>query len=407
MVSNVGILRNPTSVSDFLRLEEEFQARKRAAAQQEQMNAARMKQIEAELSKPDIEGLAQQSMYDFYQGKPLTEQGKAALSTLAAMEGSKTTYQPDEFGNVRAITAQNPYQQFLDQISGASTQETKAQDPLAASRAAIQQRNAEGIQNKYQTIPEAPFDLNKTDLERMAFTPENIPPTLDPFIAESPYGRKQIFDAQLKLMQDRNNPETDIGKMQLDEKRGLVPSGSTDALIAEKTRQTRKEEASLKEDEEKRKKADAEVEKTKNIVKTKISEAVKILFEHPTSAGGLATTTRMVPGKFMPVDVLGTTYSTLQSNTALDKMLQLKAASSTGSTGFGALNEKELQLLIDQIAALDPELPREVQLENLRQIANAFGVEIPELTGKSQNMPRGWSDEKERRYQELKAKMGQ
>lgn len=44
--------------------------------------------------------------------------------------------------------------------------------------------------------------------------------------------------------------------------------------------------------------------------------------------------------------------TTILSSMALDKMMELKAASPTGSTGFGALNEKELEVLQTHIAAL-------------------------------------------------------
>ena len=44
--------------------------------------------------------------------------------------------------------------------------------------------------------------------------------------------------------------------------------------------------------------------------------------------------------------------STIQSRLALAKMMALKAASSTGSTGFGALSEKELKLLTDYQGSL-------------------------------------------------------
>lgn len=44
----------------------------------------------------------------------------------------------------------------------------------------------------------------------------------------------------------------------------------------------------------------------------------------------------------------------LQSGVALDAMLRLKEASATGATGFGALSQKELALLINDIGSLDP-----------------------------------------------------
>jgi len=45
---------------------------------------------------------------------------------------------------------------------------------------------------------------------------------------------------------------------------------------------------------------------------------------------------------------------TLQSSTALDTMLKLKEASSTGATGFGALQKVELELIIAAVGPLDP-----------------------------------------------------
>lgn len=47
--------------------------------------------------------------------------------------------------------------------------------------------------------------------------------------------------------------------------------------------------------------------------------------------------------------------NTLQSGVALGAMQRLKEASSTGATGFGALNGKELDLLINDVGALDPD----------------------------------------------------
>lgn len=46
---------------------------------------------------------------------------------------------------------------------------------------------------------------------------------------------------------------------------------------------------------------------------------------------------------------------TLKSGVALGAIQRLKEASATGATGFGAMNEAELQLLIDDIGALDPD----------------------------------------------------
>lgn len=45
----------------------------------------------------------------------------------------------------------------------------------------------------------------------------------------------------------------------------------------------------------------------------------------------------------------------LKSGVVLEAMQRLKQASATGSTGFGAMNQSELRILIDAIGALDPD----------------------------------------------------
>lgn len=56
----------------------------------------------------------------------------------------------------------------------------------------------------------------------------------------------------------------------------------------------------------------------------------------------------------------------IQSRLSVDTMMMMKAASATGSTGFGALSEKELKVIQDRIATLDrlsspPELKKQLQ----------------------------------------------
>lgn len=59
---------------------------------------------------------------------------------------------------------------------------------------------------------------------------------------------------------------------------------------------------------------------------------------------------------------------TLKSSTALQALLELKKSSPTGASGFGALNEKELQILIDQLGSLNPDGPQEVFMQTLDNI---------------------------------------
>lgn len=59
----------------------------------------------------------------------------------------------------------------------------------------------------------------------------------------------------------------------------------------------------------------------------------------------------------------------LKANKVLEVMTQLKQASRTGSTGFGALNQQELQLLKDSASSLQQrDLPSEVAMKHLDTI---------------------------------------
>jgi hypothetical protein len=62
----------------------------------------------------------------------------------------------------------------------------------------------------------------------------------------------------------------------------------------------------------------------------------------------------------------------LQSNVALNTMAELKELSPTGSTGFGALSEKELKVLTDKYANLNPFTSRELFQKNLKQLEGEF-----------------------------------
>jgi hypothetical protein len=388
------------SFNDYQRMQEEFEAQKAAQEQAAQLNALQMQKVQKDLNSTDLKGLAEQSLFAYHQGQPLTSEGRAALETLASLEGNKTTYEPDELGTVRAVTRPNPFQQFLGS-SGSAMPSPVGGDPIAASRQAIAQRTNEIGGNPYQDdLGIQPMDLAgieqmmgsspalnmpvkgakpASDLSGMAFDPQYAP-NLDPQVASSAFGRKAIFEKQLKLMEDMNNPATEIGKMQLDEKRGLVPAGSTENLIKEKTRQTRKEDMALEAQEKAAKEAEKQEADTKSVAQKKVNEAVGILKKHYFASGRGATAALMVPGRATKADVLNSAYGTLKSTISLEAMMKLKEASPTGSTGFGALNTNELKILTDKLGELDAELPMEAQLENLRTIANILKLDIPELT---------------------------
>lgn len=64
---------------------------------------------------------------------------------------------------------------------------------------------------------------------------------------------------------------------------------------------------------------------------------------------------------------------TLKSGVVLGAMQKLKEASSTGATGFGAMNQSELQILIDDIGALNPDTTEEdIFLKTINRIEDRY-----------------------------------
>jgi len=71
---------------------------------------------------------------------------------------------------------------------------------------------------------------------------------------------------------------------------------------------------------------------------------------------------------------------TLQSGTVLGTMQELKKASASGATGFGALNEKELSLMISAIGALDPATTDpDIFLKTIERIENQYSRVIQDI----------------------------
>ncbi len=83
-----------------------------------------------------------------------------------------------------------------------------------------------------------------------------------------------------------------------------------------------------------------------------------------------------LPGVRAALSVVGRTagkeleniYTSIRSQLSLAKMQALKAASATGATGLGPINQSEFAALENSIANIDTSLPEEAQIDNLNQI---------------------------------------
>lgn len=113
----------------------------------------------------------------------------------------------------------------------------------------------------------------------------------------------------------------------------------------------------------------------------------------------------------------------LKSGVAIGALSRLKESSATGASGFGALNTAELQLLIDDIGALDPDTTEpDIFLKTVDRIGNRYERIIKDI--KSNVSPerirelglepligsiesQGLSPEEEQELQQLRQELGQ
>lgn len=83
------------------------------------------------------------------------------------------------------------------------------------------------------------------------------------------------------------------------------------------------------------------------------------------------------------VQELEAQINTVVSSIALDEMKALKEASPTGSTGFGALSQKELDILTGSKGSLRPNMMEDSLKENLESIR----IVLAKAAGISENDP--------------------
>lgn len=136
------------------------------------------------------------------------------------------------------------------------------------------------------------------------------------------------------------------------------PSGlkSLNAQLASLQVQQKQFELDQKKEREVTDKANA-IEKlstAETSIDTALSTAEKALKLAPGSFSGAAGQATLSAIPWTDAKALKNLVSSLNSEKVISTLEQLKSQSRTGATGFGAVSEKELQLLLDKIRSLDP-----------------------------------------------------
>ena len=105
---------------------------------------------------------------------------------------------------------------------------------------------------------------------------------------------------------------------------------------------------------EEKKMAIQKLSDTESSLDTSLATAEKALKIAPGSFVGAANQAISANIPWTDAKALNNLVSTLQSEKVMGTLEQLKSQSRTGATGFGAISEKELTLLMNRITSLDP-----------------------------------------------------
>lgn len=105
--------------------------------------------------------------------------------------------------------------------------------------------------------------------------------------------------------------------------------------------------------------------KTENALR-EIAEAEEILQQNRSASGAIGQVTSFVGGT--PSHTLDNIYSTLNSLLTTQTMEELKSQSRTGATGYGATNDREIDLMQSGVRKLDSAADKDRQLDNLRAV---------------------------------------
>jgi hypothetical protein len=150
-------------------------------------------------------------------------------------------------------------------------------------------------------------------------------------------------------------------------------------------------EAQAKTEAEKKAAADAAVktagEDAKLSAETTLREIAKAerLIESPLAQGFGSSVGGFFSGS--AANDLETSYDVIRANEALGRIIALKKASPTGSTGFGALNLKELETLQSRFAKLSRSMSDKAAKESLEDLRSVIFRAFPDLKQQSEAKP--------------------
>lgn len=363
------ILANRKSSSDFTKEAEEFEAKKRERAMAEQLGQLQIRKTEKDLTQFDpkeIESLAAKSIFESAQGLPVTAQGKAAIEAMAAIEGDKTQYKADEFGNLVPTMTPNPYKQYLGGLQ--SPQASIEQEPLP---------DFTGLDPVAANMAARAPQAQRVALENGIPVNPPMPGQLVPVggLGEFP----QIDERELMDM-----PAAQVAQMgripSPQELMANVPSGSpkTQQLAQEEAvklaARTLDPEVAMKQREE-AEKAQAR-QKTRSvsadIVTTEADAALSILENRGVFSAGTPAAIAQFFGETDAGKLAKSHLAAIKANAGFDKMMEMKQQSPTGTSGLGQLTQEERKTLEQTLGTLSVTQDPQILENNIRRIHNIY-----------------------------------
>jgi hypothetical protein len=338
------------TTTDFDREAQEFDARKKQRELQQQILTRKLNQAD----DLDLAKVAEKSIFDMYQGKPLDDRGRAAIQTLARMQSNKTVYKPDEFGNVRAVTQPNPYESFL---SGVDDGRLK---PGNISKSQLPTYN--------QIQPQ--MDMPQNAIPQM--------PAIDPTDPMMMQHAQSVMEAQQGVPGPNQRPDL---AMQIDPRAMTAPKVQMDvakdimSLPVEQQRLQIQNQAELEQQkalaqQESELARPAEQKRLENILRGSFVDARNInsVIDKSIEESGVLTAgmggavMRNWPGSGA-VD-LAENLKTIEADAAFTRLQEMRDNSKTGGA-LGQVSERELGLLSAARAALSVEQSPAQLRENL------------------------------------------
>jgi hypothetical protein len=183
---------------------------------------------------------------------------------------------------------------------------------------------------------------------------------LEPIPGGPAAGAQEQRDLQNRLAKEAAERQQRELQLKIDDAASKATSEQEKKALAEEATKSAADDARLSAETTLR-----EIEKARSLINLPLAQGFG------SSVGGFFSGS--------PSNDLETTYDVIRANEALARIIALKKASPTGSTGFGALNLKELEVLQSRFAKLTRSASDKSAKEALDDLERTIGKAFPDV----------------------------